>query len=46
VDISRNFILIKFGKIFRLAKLSGLFRCKVDISRNFRLINFGGFSRF
>ena len=46
MDISRNFILIKFSGIPRLIKFSKFLRHKVDISKNLRLIDFSKFFRF
>ena len=46
INISRSFILVEFGRILRLLKLGGFFRCIVDVSRNFRLINPSGFFRY
>ena len=46
MDISRIFILVKFGRILRLVESSGFLRYKVDISRNLRLVDLGEFLRF
>ena len=46
MDIGKNFILIKFGKISKLVKFSKFLKYKVNISRNLRLIDFSGFLRF
>jgi len=46
INISRNFILVEFGKIFRLVELSRFLRCKVDVNGNFRLVDPGRFFRF
>jgi len=36
VDVSRNLILVEFGRLFRY---------RVDVSRNFRLVDPSGFFR-
>jgi hypothetical protein len=36
MDISRNFILVEFGRILRLVESSRFLRRGVDISRNLR----------
>ena len=46
MDVSRNFMLMKFGGIPRLVKSSKFLRHKVDISGNLRLIDFSGLSKF
>ena len=46
IDISGNFILMEFGKIFKLVEFSKFLKCRVDISGNLRLINFSEFFRF
>ena len=55
MDISRIFILVKFGGILRLVESSGILRCRVDIgrnlrlvdlSRNLKLVDLSGFPRF
>ena len=46
MDISRNFILIKFSGIPKLVKSSKFLRHKVDISRNLRLIDFSESFKF
>ena len=46
MDISRNFMLIKFGGISKLVKSNKFLRCRVDISGNLRLIDFSRFPRF
>ena len=46
MDVSGNFILIKFGRIPRLVKSSKFLRRRVDIGGNLRLMNFSGFLKF
>ena len=46
MDVSRNFMLMKFGGIPRLVKSSRFLRHKVDINRNLRLIDFSKFLKF
>jgi len=46
VDISRNLILVKFGRILGSVELGGLFRYRADVSRNSRLVDSNGFFRF
>ena len=46
MDISRNLILVEFGRIYRLVKSSGFLRQGVDISGNLRLMDPGGFPKF
>ena len=46
MNVSRNLILVEFGRILRLVELGGLFGYRVDISGNFRLVNPGGFFKF
>ena len=46
IDVSRNFILIKFSGISRLVKSSKFLRRKVDIGGNLKLINFSKFPKF
>ena len=46
MDISRIFILVKFGGILRLAESSRFLRYRVDISRNLRLVDLSRFPRF
>jgi len=46
VDVSKNLLLVEFGRILRLVKLGGLFRYRVDISKKFRLIDPGRFFKF
>ena len=45
MDISRNFILIKFSGIPKLVKSSKFLRHKVDISRNLTLVEFSRIPR-
>jgi len=45
VDVSRNLILVEFGRIFELVELSGFLRYRVDVGGNFRLVNPNGFFR-
>ena len=46
IDVSGNFILMKFGGISRLVKSSKFLRYRVDISRNLRLMDFSRFPKF
>ena len=46
VDVSRNLMLVEFGRILRLVELGGLFRYRVDISRKFKLVDPSEFFRF
>ena len=46
MDISRNFILIKFSGISRLVKFSKFLKYKIDISKNLKLIDFSKFPKF
>ena len=46
MDISKNFILIKFSGIPKLVKFSKFLRHRVDISKNLKLIDFSGFPKF
>jgi len=46
IGISRNLILVEFGRIPRLVESGRFLRRRVDISRNLRLIDFSRFLRF
>ena len=46
MDVSRNFILMKFSGIPKLIKSSKFLKHRVDIGGNLRLINFSGFFKF
>jgi hypothetical protein len=46
VDISRNLIIVEFGRILRLVESGGFLRYRVDISRNLRLVDLSRFPRF
>ena len=46
IDVSGNFILIKFSGIPKLVEFSRFLRHRVDVSGNFKLINFSGFPKF
>ena len=46
IDISKNFILIEFGKFSRLIESGKSLKYKIDTSGNLKLINFSRFSKF
>ena len=46
IGISRSFILVEFGGVFRLVEFGKFLRHGVDISRNFGLVDFSRFFRF
>jgi hypothetical protein len=46
VDISRNLILVEFGRILRLVESGGFLGRGVDIGGNPRLVDLSRFPRF
>ena len=46
MDVSRNFISVKFGGISGLVKFNRFLRQGVDISKNLRLIDLSRFPKF